>query len=115
MSKTDKLAKPAVPANVSLVEWPQDSMGVASKLKAELIRTAGRVNGDEDKARLALAVIEVGVAHLKARFKAQVAERAITREAAVDRAAREELLNAQRLNQTIKVKEAELASLKGNL
>lgn len=73
------MAKPkddTVPSNPLLVQWPTDLDGITSDLKAGILSAAGRLNGRQEKLDIFLATVKVGVAHVMARFDAQIAENA---------------------------------------
>jgi hypothetical protein len=71
MAKADK-STPTVPTEVtdnpSKIEWPYDPYGFTAKLRTEIKRAAGRVNGQDEKARILDATLKVGLGHNKSRY-----------------------------------------------
>lgn len=61
-----------VPANPVMIEWPADTYGATSDLKTALLKAASGMNGQQDKYEVIMGVLEIGIAHVRARFKAQI-------------------------------------------
>jgi hypothetical protein len=72
-------AGPVVSHNPTFIQWPTDPWGMTAELKDTIVRLASRIQGAEDKKRLADAALAVGIAHLEAKFliDAKVREDAI--------------------------------------
>jgi hypothetical protein len=66
-----KGSKP-VSANPAALEWPTDIHQATSALKKAIIETGARVNGQPDKLEAVLAVMSIGMKHIRARFDEQV-------------------------------------------
>lgn len=62
-AKTDEFA------NSAMLVFPTDRMGIATGVKAELIRAASRVGGDEDTLAILKETVEIGMKHVEARMK----------------------------------------------
>lgn len=62
-----------VTANPAELSWPQDTAGFLNKLKPELTKAAGRINGKKEKLDAYLGTLRVAAAHAKARYKNQKA------------------------------------------
>lgn len=54
--------------NSSLVEWPTDTWGFTTELKAAIVNVASRVQGAADKKLMVDQVFNIGRAHLEAKF-----------------------------------------------
>lgn len=63
-----------VSANPAELVWPQDTAGFLNKLKPELTRAVGRINGKEEKLQAFLATLRMAAGHAKARYRNQKAE-----------------------------------------
>lgn len=61
--------------NAAKLPWPQDKQGITSRLKREIARSIGRVQGDEAKRKLVEEVLAIGNTYLKDKFKDQVNRR----------------------------------------
>ena len=59
---------PIVSHNSTLVEWPTDTWGFTTELKAAIINVASRVQGAADKKLMVDQVFNIGRAHLEAKF-----------------------------------------------
>lgn len=67
-------AKAGVPANPRDIEWPRDTLGVSADLKKAITLAAGKMNGQPDKLAILLKVLEIGFAHVQARYESQTEE-----------------------------------------
>lgn len=105
--------KPEVSANPTAVEWPRDEFHLTQGIKAAGLRAAGGVRGNKVKLRVLIAVLRVLEAHAIARYNKHVADEDNTAKDYADRVKREQALNAKRHASLVKLKEAELAALKG--
>lgn len=61
-----------VSSNPAAIEWPTDIHQATSALKAGILEAGGRVNGQADKLEAVLAVMSIGMKHIRARFDEQV-------------------------------------------
>lgn len=100
-------------ANGAAVPWPQDEYGVSTVLRKEIVRAAGRVNGDKAKAAVIVKHLELGIEHVKARFAEQKAANASVSPARKARLDREKEIAARKHANAVKEAEAQLARLTG--
>lgn len=89
-------AKSDVPANPRDIEWPRDTLGVSADLKKAIILAAGKMNGQRDKLAVLLKVLEIGFAHVQARYESQADENKRTAEWREQAAAEAEQRNQPR-------------------
>jgi hypothetical protein len=69
MADAKKPAVPEVTSNPSKIEWPRDPYGFTAKLRQEIKRAAGRVAGQDDKARILAETLKVGIGHNISRYR----------------------------------------------
>lgn len=67
---------PKVSHNVSMLEWPTDIWGLTKDLKSALTYIASRINGQPDKKELVSKVLEIGTAHIEAKYALESEQRA---------------------------------------
>ena len=71
MTEQSATNKKAVSSNPNAVVFGRDEYGITSVVKREGLRAAGRVNGDVDKLKTLVTVLETLKEHAVARYKAQ--------------------------------------------
>lgn len=109
MSKAKE--KVEVSSNPVTLVYPADQYQLTQKVKSEVVRAAGRVNGDEGKLRCLVATLDVLRAHAIARYKAQVVIRTDQTEATKTRIAVEKARNEKDRLRKIRLAKEDLERL----